>query len=193
MSIGRSLLALILLASIPAVHAAGFSVTSPDVQEGGTIANEQVYNGFGCSGDNVSPALSWSGAPAGTKSFAVTLYDPDAPTGSGWWHWLVFNIPASVTALAKGAGRSIRRHAAGRQRSKPHGFRPTRLRRTLPPARRRTAPLHLHRLRAEDRPPGDRQQRARRDGGLQPARGHDRQGDVDRDLREVAAQPGVGP
>lgn len=104
MSVGRSLMALLFLASIPAVHAAGFSVTSPDVQGGGTISNEQVYDGFGCTGDNVSPALSWSGAPAGTKSFAVTLYDPDAPTGSGWWHWLVSNIPASVTELAKGAG-----------------------------------------------------------------------------------------
>lgn len=81
-----------------------FTLTSPQLKEGGRIADEQVLNGFGCHGGNVSPALHWKGAPADTKSFAVTLYDPDAPTGSGWWHWVIFNIPANVTALAKGAG-----------------------------------------------------------------------------------------
>lgn len=85
----------------PAV-AAGFTVTSPDIADGGTIAMAQVYTG--CHGKNLSPALSWSGAPAGTQSFAVTIYDPDAPTGSGWWHWTVFNIPASVHSLPEGAG-----------------------------------------------------------------------------------------
>lgn len=104
MNIVRSVLSLFLLISAAAVQAAGFTLTSPDVTEGGTIANEQVFNGFGCQGENVSPALSWQGAPAATKSFAVTVYDPDAPTGSGWWHWVVFNIPASVTDLPKGAG-----------------------------------------------------------------------------------------
>jgi Raf kinase inhibitor-like YbhB/YbcL family protein len=81
-----------------------FTVSSPDFSEGGTIASTQVYKGFGCTGDNISPELNWSGAPAGTKSFAVTDYDPDAPTGSGWWHWLVVNIPPSVTKLPKNAG-----------------------------------------------------------------------------------------
>jgi Raf kinase inhibitor-like YbhB/YbcL family protein len=81
-----------------------FTVSSPDFSEGGSIVNAQVYKGFGCTGDNISPELNWSGAPAGTKSFAVTDYDPDAPTGSGWWHWLIVNIPASVTKLPKNAG-----------------------------------------------------------------------------------------
>jgi Raf kinase inhibitor-like YbhB/YbcL family protein len=85
-------------------NAQSLTLTSPDIKEGGTIGNEQVFKGFGCSGANISPALSWSGAPSGTKSFAVTVYDPDAPTGSGWWHWVVFNLPANATSLPKGAG-----------------------------------------------------------------------------------------
>ena len=67
------------------------------------MAMEQVYNGFGCTGKNLSPQLSWDKAPSGTKSFAITAYDPDAPTGSGWWHWIAFNIPASVNSLDSGA------------------------------------------------------------------------------------------
>ena len=98
---------MLLLSGLLAAHvvrAGNFTLTSPQVKEGGRIANEQVFNGFGCHGGNVSPALQWKGAPANTKSFAVTVYDEDAPTGSGWWHWVVFNIPANVTHLVKGAG-----------------------------------------------------------------------------------------
>lgn len=84
--------------------AAEFTVNSPDVKAGAKIADEQVFNGFGCQGQNISPALNWAGAPAGTKSYAVTVYDPDAPTGSGWWHWVVFNIPAGATGVARNAG-----------------------------------------------------------------------------------------
>ncbi|MBU6457048.1 MAG: YbhB/YbcL family Raf kinase inhibitor-like protein [Bradyrhizobium sp.] len=80
------------------------TLTSPDIKEGATIANEQVFNGLGCSGANISPELNWSGTPSGTKSLAVTIYDPDAPTGSGWWHWVVFNIPPRTTSLPKDAG-----------------------------------------------------------------------------------------
>jgi Raf kinase inhibitor-like YbhB/YbcL family protein len=81
-----------------------FTLASADISPGGTIANQQVFNGFGCNGGNVSPALSWSNPPAGTKSFALLMHDPDAPTGSGWWHWVVYNIPASQSSLPAGAG-----------------------------------------------------------------------------------------
>ena len=81
-----------------------FALTSADLAPGARVGERYVFNGFGCSGQNVSPALAWSGAPAGTKSFAVTVYDPDAPTGSGWWHWVVYNIPAGTTELPAGAG-----------------------------------------------------------------------------------------
>ncbi len=84
--------------------AAHFSVKSSDLVSKGRIALTHVYNGMGCNGQNISPALEWLNAPAGTKSFAVTMYDPDAPTGSGWWHWMMYNIPASTTSLAAGAG-----------------------------------------------------------------------------------------
>lgn len=84
-----------------------FSLESPDIKPGKTIADEQVFNGFGCSGKNVSPALKWSGAPRGTKSYAILVHDPDAPTGgAGWWHWIVANIPADASSLPKGAGKA---------------------------------------------------------------------------------------
>jgi len=101
------LTALALLAGFLGAEAAAaqtMTLTSPDIAPGATIANEQVANVFGCTGGNVSPALSWSGAPKYTKSFALSVYDPDAPTGSGFWHWVVFNIPPDVTGLAKNAG-----------------------------------------------------------------------------------------
>lgn len=83
--------------------AQSFTLTSKDMTEGGRLAKAQVANVFGCSGGNVSPELAWSGAPAGTKSFVVTAYDPDAPTGSGFWHWAVANLPAAATGMPAGA------------------------------------------------------------------------------------------
>jgi hypothetical protein len=83
-----------------------FTVTSTDVTDSAQMSDNQVYNSFGMSGKNISPQLSWSGFPGGTASFAVTCYDPDAPTGSGFWHWLAIDLPASVTSLEAGAGSS---------------------------------------------------------------------------------------
>jgi len=88
----------------PAAAAGSFTLTSPNFSQGGTIALAQVFNGFGCKGGNRSPALTWKNAPQGTQSFALLVHDPDAPTGSGWWHWAVYNIPATATSLAEGAG-----------------------------------------------------------------------------------------
>ena len=85
-------------------------LTSNNLKEGGTIPNEHILSsdfGFGCSGGNKSPHLAWTGAPAGTKSFAVHCFDPDAPTGSGFWHWFVYNIPANVTELPANAGAAV--------------------------------------------------------------------------------------
>lgn len=79
-----------------------FTLKSNEI--GGQATNKQFFNGFGCHGENVSPQLYWENVPEGTKSFAVTIYDKDAPTGSGWWHWVIFNIPANVRELSSNAG-----------------------------------------------------------------------------------------
>lgn len=83
-------------------YAQTFTLKSKDI--GGQATEKQVFKGFGCTGENISPQLSWENIPEGTKSFAVTMYDPDAPTGSGFWHWVVFDIPASTTELKSDAG-----------------------------------------------------------------------------------------
>ncbi len=92
--------------SAPAFAQGALTLTSPDIAEGAAITDPFILNGFGCTGGNQSPALSWDGAPEGTASFALTMYDPEAPTGSGWWHWVVVDIPATSTGLAGGWGVS---------------------------------------------------------------------------------------
>ncbi|MEO0421334.1 MAG: YbhB/YbcL family Raf kinase inhibitor-like protein [Pseudomonadota bacterium] len=104
----RSLLASIALAiTMPLclqAHADSFSLSSTDITEGQPMGKAQEFTGFGCDGGNRSPQLSWANAPAGTEAFAIMAYDPDAPTGSGWWHWQLINIPKTVTELPAGAG-----------------------------------------------------------------------------------------
>ena len=94
------LIAFILFANFS--FAQTFTLNSKDI--GGQMTLQQVLNGFGCTGKNLSPQLSWENAPAGTKSFAITIYDKDAPTGSGFWHWIVFDIPVNANELKQGAG-----------------------------------------------------------------------------------------
>ena len=91
-------------ASSADLQRAGFRLSSPTVASNGTLGAGQVYSGMGCHGRNISPELKWSGAPKETRSYAVTVYDPDAPSGSGWWHWIVYNLPATLCGLPADAG-----------------------------------------------------------------------------------------
>lgn len=102
--IKRHFLAASFLALSTTACASKFTLTSTDMSQGQPLSQAQEFAGFGCSGDNLSPQLSWSGAPEGTKAFAVFAYDPDAPTGSGWWHWQLVNLPSDVNELATGVG-----------------------------------------------------------------------------------------
>lgn len=96
------LFATCLCGTTPGLAAPSFSLHSSEISPGATLGEAQVFNGFGCHGQNISPSLRWQNAPKGTRSFALTVYDPDAPTGSGWWHWVVFNIPVTVQGLPAG-------------------------------------------------------------------------------------------
>lgn len=97
----------VLVASVvaSAAIAADFKLTSSEVGPNKPLAQDFVFNGYGCRGGNHSPALEWSGAPSGTKSYALTLFDPDAMQGKGFWHWLMFDIPAATTSLPRDAGK----------------------------------------------------------------------------------------
>ena len=84
------------------LNAQTFTLKSSEL--GGQATGNQVFNGFGCKGKNLSPQLFWENPPAGTKSYAVTMYDENAPTGSGWWHWIIFDIDSNYLSLKSGAG-----------------------------------------------------------------------------------------
>ncbi|MDU7579220.1 YbhB/YbcL family Raf kinase inhibitor-like protein [Aeromonas sp.] len=99
------LLPLFCLAALPA---GAMTLKSTDIREGESMDKVFSFNGFGCSGENRSPQLSWQSLPAGTQSVAITAYDPDAPTGSGWWHWLVVNLPASQSELPSNASGKLK-------------------------------------------------------------------------------------
>jgi phosphatidylethanolamine-binding protein (PEBP) family uncharacterized protein len=133
-----------------------FKVSSNSFKDGDYLGKDFILSsdfGFGCAGGNQSPHLTWTGAPAGTKSFAVTCYDPDAPTGSGFWHWLVVNIPADVTDDA-------------------HRFRQARLGRPVSAGRRPSAPLFVHGVRGRRREARRRRRYGGRRDRLQPAFQH---------------------
>lgn len=108
-------------------NAAPFTLSSPGIKANGTLPEAQVANNYGCTGMNLSPALEWTNAPKAVKSYAITVYDPDAPTGSGWWHWIVYNIPTESTRLEAGAGSESSTllpvgAVQGRTDSGNHGF-----------------------------------------------------------------------
>lgn len=104
MPISKTILSALILSLSAAAFAEEFTLSSNSMTPMGILPATHVLNGFGCSGQNQSPALAWKNIPAGTKSIALTMYDPDAPTGSGWWHWVVINIPATTQALVQGSG-----------------------------------------------------------------------------------------
>ena len=95
-----------LMGGVIAGTAHAFDIKSSDIRNDQPLSASQVYKGFGCNGANLSPEIEWTGAPAGTRSLAVTVYDPDAPTGSGWWHWVAYDIQASARKLESGAGQA---------------------------------------------------------------------------------------
>ena len=132
-----------------------FTVRSDSFKDSDYLAKDHILSadfGFGCEGGNKSPHLAWSGAPTGTKSFAVTCFDPDAPTGSGFWHWLVVNIPPEVTELALDAGNP-KMGKLPKEALQTRTDLCTWLWRPVPTAGRPSAPLSLHGVCGRHRPP----------------------------------------
>lgn len=160
--------ALLLVMCPLASFGGGFQVTSVSVKEQGAIGNEHVFNGFGCSGQNISPELRWEHAPKETKSYAVTVYDPDAPTGSGWWHWVLFNIPADVTSPPARRRQGRRYRGACGEHPEHDRFRTTGVWRPLPAAGRQTPSVYLHGVRVEGGPVAPQAGSLRCDGGIFP-------------------------
>ncbi len=109
---------LIPLLAVVSMGSQAMTLTSSDIQEGSRMPETFAYQGFGCDGADMSPQLSWSDAPEGTKSFAITAFDPDAPTGSGWWHWVALDLPATQTSLERGASGKLK---AGREMKNDYG------------------------------------------------------------------------
>lgn len=104
-------------------QALAFELSSPDIAPGSTIPATYVFNGFGCTGQNISPTLAWRDAPPGTQSFALMVHDPDAPTGgAGFWHWVLVNIPATTASIARGAGTPQGKHLPAGTRQIPTDF-----------------------------------------------------------------------
>ncbi|MBE0589398.1 MAG: YbhB/YbcL family Raf kinase inhibitor-like protein [Hydrogenophaga sp.] len=94
------------LGLLTGAQAQAFEVRSPSLTPDLRLTQAHVFSGFGCEGGNQSPALTWTQPPEGTESLAITVHDPDAPTGSGWWHWVVYNLPPQTTQLPADAGRA---------------------------------------------------------------------------------------
>ena len=154
-------------AQIKSVPKSKFVLSSPDAQLAAKVPELYTANVFGCSGGNMSPPLQWTGAPAGTKSFVVTLFDPDEHGDpSGWWHWIVYNLPATVDKLPKGAGAERQRRSAAWNHAGPHRSRKRRLSRPLSGQRRPSTSLYLHRVRVERRETRRARRLQRRDGGF---------------------------
>lgn len=115
------LITCLLASPLPALSD-GFTLRIPSIKPNGWLSADQVFNGFGCEGANRSPRLGWRNPPAGTKSFAITVYDPDAPTGSGWWHWVVINIPSTTSMLHESAGNPTLRLLPSAAKQVPTDF-----------------------------------------------------------------------
>lgn len=115
------LITCLLISPLPALSD-GFTLSIPSIKPNGWLSVDQVFNGFGCEGTNRSPRLGWRNPPVGTKSFAITVYDPDATTGSGWWHWVVINIPSTTSMLHESAGNPTLRLLPSAARQVPTDF-----------------------------------------------------------------------
>jgi hypothetical protein len=96
-----------LLIALPC-HAGDFVLASPEIPRNGVIPRQFEFDGFGCRASSGSPALKWENPPEGARSYAITVFDADAPTGSGWWHWVVVNIPSHVSSLSPDSGRTFK-------------------------------------------------------------------------------------
>ena len=162
-----------------------FTLASPEFKDQEPLQLAHEFDGYNGTGQNRSPALQWRGAPEATKSFALTLYDPDAPTGSGFWHWILFDIDSSVTQLAAGLGSTDATDmgASGTQAANDYGA--TRLWRSLPAQGFGRAPLHLHLARAGRAQAGAAGQRDQRGSALHDLPEHARHGHPYRPLQTL--------